>query len=450
MRKKQKLLLIIVTGFVVFLFRTYPANSQSTRIDSNNYVIDTYNGLQLGSLRVVSLGGAYTAIAERSQGIEANPASVAQRVWYSQYLFDYDVGYAYLKPGLFVGEDMDYDNDKDRSFDYSNFIAGVLFASLRAGSAGGGGTTKIQRYILVDGSGRQANVWHGTVDVAFGYNFKQDFIVAGAGLQFDFLNIHVQEMKNNSLGFLYAGAIGGILFRIKRIPLRIGASIHLPMPGVHKMWDYGVVECTKQNGSTIKKILSGENCSSEGLAIPNGISHPWTFRLGFAWFIGKLPWNEDWNLEKRNYEYSNKVPMTDGTYAWSPWQTEYLMGRSEIDRRYILISFDINLVGGTKDGVGMEGFLTQTWKRSTESPTVSIHGGIESEVWADRLIIRIGGYAEPSRFKRLGYRGHGTFGFDLKLFSICWGSSKMTLRGSAGLDAAPGYFNAGFSIGFWK
>jgi len=442
-------LLILVAA----LFPPGPAWAHEHELDSNNFHIDTYSGLQIGSIRTTTMGGAYAAIAERAQGIMYNPAAVGQRVWYTKHLFDYDLGYAYLKPGLLFREDTDIDNDGDRSFNYSSYVAGVVYGALRVGKVGGGGLVRLQRFVLAAEEGLKMPVVLGHTDFAGGFNVLDDFIVIGAGLRFVFMDVKARGAKverSNALTYMSTGLIAGVLLRFKKVPLRIGLGAALPLPRTQTAWTEGVTSCIKPDGSELSKVGVQDACGEGGLIIPDGISFPWSIRLGFAYAIGKLKWNESWQYAPRQYEYSNKVPTKNGDYRWSPWRSQYQMKRSDIDRRYVLFSLDIEIVGGVKNGIGLEGFLDQEWKRSTGSPTVSIHGGVESEVVGDWLVLRLGAYAEPSRFKRLGFRGHGTFGFDLKLLSLCWGSSQVTLRGSAGIDMAAGYFNTGFSIGFWK
>jgi len=305
--------------------------------------------------------------------------------------------------------------------------------------------------VLVGRSGLRMPVLLGYTDIAAGFSILEDFIVLGMGVRLAFMNISIKGVeKSNALTYLSTGLLAGVLFRFKRIPLRIGLSVSFPIPKSKRGWTSGVVDCEMPDGSLLKKVGAGEGCGGEGLIVPDGIVYPWSVRVGFAYYIGKLNWNESWSLEKRKVEYSSKVPVKTGGHKWSTWQSRYIMERGDVDRRYVVFAVDIEVVGGVKNGIGVEGFLDQKWKRSLGSPTVSVHAGVESEVWADWLVLRAGGYAEPSRFKRLGYRGHGTFGFDLKLFSICAGSSRITFRGSAGFDVARDYFNTGFSIGFWR
>jgi hypothetical protein len=430
-----------------------PARADENALDSNNFSIDTYSGLQIGSIRTYTLGGAYAAIAERAQGIMYNPAAVGQRVWYTKDLFDYDVGYAYLKPGLLFREDTDIDNDGDRSFNYSSYVAGVVYGALRVKKVGGGGLVRLQRFVLNDENGLRMPVTLGHADMAGGLSILSDFIVIGGGIRLVFMDVKVRGAgveKSNALSYLSTGLVAGVLFRFKKIPLRIGLGAALPLPRTQTSWTEGVATCAGPEGSGLSKVGVEDPCGEGGLVIPDGIAFPWSIRLGFAYAIGKIKWNESWQYASRQYEYSNKVPTMKGDYRWSPWRSQYQMKRSDMDRRYVLFSLDIEVVGGVKNGIGLEGFLDQKWKRSTGTPTVSIHGGLESEVVGDWLVLRLGAYAEPSRFKRLGFRGHGTFGFDLKLFSLCWGSSQITFRGSAGFDMAAGYFNTGFSVGFWK
>ena len=83
--------------------------------------------------------------------------------------------------------------------------------------------------------------------------------------------------------------------------------------------------------------------------------------------------------------------------------------------------------------------------------TVGERLGIEGEPIADWFMMRAGTYLEPSRFAGVGYRAHGTLGFDLRLFS--WDLFELldefTLCPGAYADVAERYLNHGVSVGLW-
>jgi hypothetical protein len=78
--------------------------------------------------------------------------------------------------------------------------------------------------------------------------------------------------------------------------------------------------------------------------------------------------------------------------------------------------------------------------------------GLESEVIAERLILRAGSYLEPARSGFANARVHATFGGDIKLFHWDVFGLIREFDGwtfSTAVDGAKNYLNTSFSIVFW-
>jgi hypothetical protein len=93
----------------------------------------------------------------------------------------------------------------------------------------------------------------------------------------------------------------------------------------------------------------------------------------------------------------------------------------------------------------LSGFLRQTAQRSGDQIAFGLRVGAESEVWQDRMKVRLGSYLEPSRTNRKFYRLHGTLGLEARLFDFWSWSAGIT----ATVDVAKLYFNWGLGLGLW-
>ena len=56
-----------------------PLGPQGSRIQTSGYTVDLFQGPVLATTRITALGGAYTAIAEGTEGIPFNPAAASFR-----------------------------------------------------------------------------------------------------------------------------------------------------------------------------------------------------------------------------------------------------------------------------------------------------------------------------------------------------------------------------------
>lgn len=116
------------------------------------------------------------------------------------------------------------------------------------------------------------------------------------------------------------------------------------------------------------------------------------------------------------------------------------------------VAADLVYSAPVHDGVMLEALMTGLDVSKGQVGTLSPRLGAELEPWPDRLRLRAGGYLEPSRTDLAGGRGHGTGGFELRLFHIkaLHGFIDTDLSYETCVDAAPRYLNLSYlGIGTW-
>src|SRR6187551_3594267 len=84
-----------------------PLGPDGAPIETSDFALDVFNGPVLGGSRMTGLAGAYSAIAEGTDGNLVNAASPAVRPYSSLDYFDYWIGFGLTLP---ASGDMDYFN----------------------------------------------------------------------------------------------------------------------------------------------------------------------------------------------------------------------------------------------------------------------------------------------------------------------------------------------------
>src|SRR5688572_19009725 len=82
---------VLTGGLVSMLLAGLATDARAQESEAPN-TIDTVRGTIQGSTRFIGLGGAFVAIADDTEGVPINPASVAVRLPYSWDAFDYGFG----------------------------------------------------------------------------------------------------------------------------------------------------------------------------------------------------------------------------------------------------------------------------------------------------------------------------------------------------------------------
>jgi len=120
-------------------------------------------------------------------------------------------------------------------------------------------------------------------------------------------------------------------------------------------------------------------------------------------------------------------------------------------REKILLLASVLFTGPSSNAVSIEGFLDQHVETVGRSLTATPRLGLEGEPIHDRLQMRVGTYAEPSRYDAGAARQHFTFGADVHLIPLdFWGLiPEADWKLGLFVDLAPRYTNWGIGLGNW-
>jgi hypothetical protein len=415
--------------WVLFAFLLFagPLDAQDPPLTDEDYRIDFHQGPVMGSARVIGMGGAYTAIAEKSVGLPFNPASVSHRLWYSTSGFDFDVTLDWVSPGIFQGQNFDFDNNGHSRG--SNLLAFVTGGDLQFKSFALGAFFQGERHRFRDqGSpSRRFEALFGVLKVTGGYGFFGHQLLAGAGVRLGMAQVQERDVQGNSFKAQTAGLELGALLRPRDLPFRIGAALTVP---------------------------GSESATTEAPTVPpptafylprKGIGIPLEFCIGAAYSFGTRPFN----IVPAFLE--GKVPPLPGGKEGEGKEPNKEDGSAKMpgfELPFLILSFDLLISGPVGDAIGTDGFLDQVRERSGKRTTFSPRAGAETEIWPDRLRLRAGTYWEPSRFQGYAGRLHATFGFELRVLDFkVFGADGIQVCGA--VDLAERYSNISLSIGLW-
>lgn len=456
-------------------------------IRTNDYNVDLHQGAVLGSSRVTGLAGAYVAIAEGVDGNPQNPAAPSVRVPWSFDHFDYDLGLSFSLPIALTDGDFFNSQGDDRSQSkHQNVLFLNAAANLQFGTWGFGLTVDLQEYRL-DRSPARATDEDDSLKGQFGVAhlmlsnaFLDGQLLIGAGVRTTALSVVDPSRGNRQLfNTTGAGLEAGVLWRPNDERFRVGAAVHSAVT-------------TRPDKDAQGVLYQG---TADELWLPNQVTLPWEVNLGVAVQLGPRPFNPRWYdprallsrmreamaareaVRERRRELGLAHARAEGrdVAAAAAALDAELDAQQAIDevrmelearrvdrllrervtrmaRSYVMISSSVVISGEAQNAVGLESFLDREVNRSGEAVVVSPRLGVESEVLPERLKLRAGSYAEPTRFRHGSTRLHGTFGFELNVlewsvFGLFHEDTEWRLSGT--LDAARGYFGPGVSIGNW-
>ncbi len=400
MRSGHSRALTMVAVFAAAAAAASPAQAQTW--PPGEFRLDVYRGPVLGSSRIIGLGGAYAGIAEGIEGYFRTPAAISNRGRHEVDWFEYDLTFDWL---ISPGSAIDFDNDGRRGSADTRLMAFDVGASLRFAPFGLGVHFVPTTYELrLPGDVvYEASAWELLIGAAWA--FLDAELLLGAGVGIRGLTLTQFKPDQAEMGFTAIGFDAGLLWRPPSVPVRFGASFRYPS--------------TLRPDSPIVDFA--------GYPIPSGVSVPWTVTAGASLMLG--PAADTYNMPHGGDE--------------RPWGEDVILE----DRRYVLFALDAVFIGPVApETYNIEGYVSGAPRRLHSTVTGSLHFGLESEVWHDRLKLRVGTYSEPDRVHgHIVGRMHVTGGAELRLFDLWIWRFKLT----GGVDWAPRYLNLLFGVGFW-
>ncbi len=452
-------------------------------LPSSDYNLDIYQGPLLTPIRITSLGGAYAGYGEGIAGLVSNAAAPAVREVFATDHVEFSMSGSFSFP-LGLSENDDFDNSGDTDQDYSSFIyvdGGML---LQVGAFGAGLVAELQTYTLTNAKARSTQVLLGRYHALTGVGIARGDLVIGGGARAVTLGFFGEDA---TLAYAGVGPELGILVKPSSIPFRFGGTFRFPVAASSLS--------TQTPRDALGRVRLGD------LVLPNRATEPWELEIGTAVQFGPRALNmafedpEDADDEveaevKRARDVRARIRERALDQTSDPVERDALEARLDEDERAyrqvesnaaedverrtedaaegralalprprLLLLLSVLATGDIDDGVSLEGFLGQT---TAGSPTDLIGSagadinfsprfGVEVEVVPKLLVLRGGGYYEPSRFGRVG-RQHGTMGLALNVVrtdvlgllpELDWGIE-------LGADIAPRYQSLSASIAVFR
>jgi hypothetical protein len=383
-----------IVALLLLLASPASADPETSPITDSNYSIELYDGIPLGNVAVIGMGGATTAFAIGTAGTLYNVSAPAVRpttdtdTWSWDYHIDYVTG----------SFSTDYDNN--------GYVLDTTARQVLTAGLGG----RYENWALaVTFTGQDAPVdadFNGMPLEASTYRTQLALakwipeIDTAAGLSLDTAQFDFHPLPDTESLMNISGA--GLELGAQWIPsgqdLRLGVALRSPIFG-------GDVTGCDPNDCV-------------GWTLPEAIVTAPRFSAGAAYRFGPKAWNQ---LVKSYFR----------------------------DERAVTLTTDVVVTGSTQNAFGLEAFGDHMLQRSGRHPAVSVRGGAEYEWKPGRLRLRGGSYWEPGRFVGVPGRLHVTFGIELRVFEFWfWGRAR---RGRISLtaDLAKYFSNGGLSVGFW-
>jgi hypothetical protein len=384
--------------------------------------IDSARGLVTGSTRRIGLAGAFVALADDTEGVAINPASVALRLPHSWSAFDYGLGIDVAVGAWLPKSDVYNQPDDGSGENESTLLFGSLAAVLYYHRAGIGVAAEAQRNAgtradQMQGFNTDLAANFGMVHSSLGYGFLEGQLLVGAGTRIVGMSFDRESNASGSLSNAGLGYEVGVTIKPTVAQYRVAAAFKSPID------------------AKLPADTSGEQ----------GTFHvPWEASVGVAYQFGRRPFNPPFVTAEQLARQSGAGP--------EPTPSELKQAEDELyerylrlQRRYVLLSGELSVI----EGGGQVGFSRQA---ADDRPILSPRVGLETEIIAHHLRLRGGSYYEPALTREATPRVHGTGGLDVRLFR--WNVFGLVDRFdywqlSLAADAARAYLNTSFSIGFW-
>lgn len=411
--------LLGLAAFGVLISAAHPAAAQEPA-PAPEPTFETARGTLTGSTRRIGLGGAFVALADDTEGVGINAASVAVRVPYSWSTWNSALGLD-VSIGAWLPKN-DLYNQGGADGGSSSALFGSLAAVINYEHAGFGVAAEAQRNAATrrdeaQGIGTNLAANFGMVHTSLAYGFFDGQLLLGAGPRIVGLSFGARS----SSGPLTAG-----------IGYEAGAI-------VKPTW------AQYRAAAAVKSPINATVAADPGA--PRRYAHvPWEVALGFAYQFGARPLNPKFVTAEelaRQRQPAQGAPLTKAELKAA--DDELFDAFQRRQRWYLLVSTELSVIQGGGH-VGLAGHTALS--RAIISPRL----GAETEVVPHILRLRGGSYYEPAQVAEATGRVHGTGGFDVRLFR--WNLFGLIGRFdywqlSVSADAARAYLNTAFSIGFW-
>ncbi len=426
-----------------------------TRLDTNAYRVDLFQGPVLSSSRVTGLAGAYSPIAEGVEGMVVNPAAPAVRVPWSRTWFDYDLGFGVTFPTTV--KNTDFDNDGETGFRHQNFYFATAGALAQFGPWGAGVSFQGQTYTLGAAEGaaptssgsESVRILLARYDLSLARTFFDGQVAIGLGLRTAVLDVGTVQGTAQSTSIFQTTSAGpqlGALWAPHRLPIRLAFSARGRMDPNAEVKGQNLPDA---NGH---RVVAGRY-------VPQAVELPWEIEMGFAIQLGPRPLNLPFiDPHHPPAEYLQDAPdgkggtvklMPEKAVIDAKLRDRYLA----LPRRKLLIVTSLLVSGPVDTAVSVESFLRQDRVfRSGQRVSVTPRLGLEAEPFEDAVQLRLGTYLEPGRIEGSTARPHLTLGFDVRaldwdLFGLL--DPQNAFRVGAFGDLARQYFAWGITLGIW-
>lgn len=433
-----------------------PLGPEGTPIQTSGYGVDLFQGPVLATTRITGLAGAFTAIAEGTEGLAWNPTAASVRRPFSTTRDDYDLTLGVTLPASV--EDTDFDNDGRSGFAYDSFVWATFGGILQHGPLGFGVIASFQNYELglpgtapveIPGTGEQVTsviIRMLRFDPVVSYATLDEQLHFGFGLRVaSFFGVGAtqpggEEVERMLMSANTAGAQTGLLWAPRSSSLRVGFTARTPAVPLGKV--EGRIPANADGDRVVGTLY-----------LPNRLELPWELEAGFAVQLWRRHFNLRWADEDKvpaeeSEPYRRTLKNGQREPPWRGARTLLKSRYAALPRERVLLSTSVLLSGPVKNAVGVESMLSQSVHRSGERATLTVRAAVEAEVIPTWLVLRGGSYLEPTRFRSGRARVHGTGGFDLRVLeSAIFGlyDEGTRFRVSGAVDVARDYF--GWSIG---
>jgi hypothetical protein len=436
----------------------------------------------------MGVGGAYVALAEGMEGAAVNSAAPAVRDPFSTTWFDYDVSAGISFPGAFTSSDFDnHGDDANLPADHAspgNFLDLNLGGKLQFGGLGVAITGDLQQYTL-------KTTATGTPDLTLqlgrwkalaAYGMFGGQLAVGGGVRVVTMQV-LQGGAGTILTMTGAAPEAGALLMPTGQAWRVGATVRAPVsaaPGVAFL------------GTQLIPGSQDTARTAGAFVLPSQVVMPWEAEAGIAYQLGPRPLNPGWDdpqaeeaplrdlveghrAERRVRDEqelasippagreARRAELAAQERSLRAIEDDHLAEDSERLRRArkarytnwprekILLLASVLVTGQSPNAVSIEGFLDKRVETVGRAVTLTPRLGLEGEPIQNRVQLRTGLYAEPSRYGAGAARQHVTFGADVHLFPLTfWGLlPEADWKLGVFVDLAPRYTNWGLGLGNW-